>query len=257
MDTVNEVLKILDETELEQLKKSLLKVLFERKVLHKWKLLGKYFNVAVDGTGVHSYEERHCDQCLTRCYKSFDLTEDDFQSLTRELGDAVIALKPLIGKTFNTKEKLLSQLKESVGESYTQLYKDILLKHFTTKKVKSYFHHVLEAKLIGQNGFSISLGTEWIENPNEEFDKQDCEIKAFKRLAEKLKQDFPRLPICIVADGLYPNEPFFNICQSNGWGFICTFKEGSLPTLREEINELKSYNSGNQKEITSEGSLLI
>ena len=248
MDTVNEVLKILDEAELEQLKKSMLKVLFERKVLHKWKLLGEFFTVAVDGTGVHSYNERHCDQCLTRCYKSLELTEENFQSLTWELGDAAISLKPLIGKTFKKKDTLLLQLKVTVGENYTELHKDILLKYFTLKKVKCYFHHVLEAKLIGQNGFSISLGTEWIENPNEEFDKQDCEIKAFKRLAEKLKQDFPRLPRGIVADGLYPNEPFFSICESNSWGFIGTFKEGSLPTLREEIIELKSYNSGNQKE---------
>ena len=37
--------------------------------------------------------------------------------------------------------------------------------------------------------------------------KQDCELKAFKRLAEKIKKRFPRLPIQILLDGLYPNGP--------------------------------------------------
>ena len=40
--------------------------------------------------------------------------------------------------------------------------------------------YVLEAKIITANGFSISLATEWVENPtNKKFDKQDCEFKAF------------------------------------------------------------------------------
>jgi hypothetical protein len=36
--------------------------------------------------------------------------------------------------------------------------------------------------------------TEWIANDdNEEYDKQDCESKAFKRMAVRLKKYFPRL----------------------------------------------------------------
>ncbi len=66
------------------------------------------------------------------------------------------------------------------------------------------------ASLVLPNGFSISLVSEWIENPLEQaYDKQDCERKAFTRLVTRLKQAFPRLPILIVADGLYPYEGFF------------------------------------------------
>ena len=74
--------------------------------------------------------------------------------------------------------------------------------HQTFKKTGKvrYFHTVVEAKLVGENGFCLSLGSEWVENP-EEYDKQDCEFKGFKRLAEKLKRCYPRLPICVVADG--------------------------------------------------------
>jgi hypothetical protein len=97
-----------------------------------------------------------------------------------------------------------------------------------------YFHNVLEAKLVCDNGFCFSLGTEWIENA-EEYDKQDCELKAFARLARTLKQTYPRLSICIVADGLYPNQTFFRICQDAGWSWIVTFKEGNLPSVWKRI----------------------
>jgi hypothetical protein len=44
-------------------------------------------------------------------------------------------------------------------------------------------HHVLEAKLVVGN-MVFSIGTEFIENENEEVTKQDCELKAFHRLAK-------------------------------------------------------------------------
>jgi hypothetical protein len=104
---------------------------------------------------------------------------------------------------------------------------------FKNGKVR-YFHNVLEAKLVGDNGFCLSLATEWIENA-EEYEKQDCELKAFARLAEKLKRRYPRLSICIVADGLYPNQTFFRICQEHGWSWIVTFKAGNLPAIWKRV----------------------
>jgi hypothetical protein len=59
-----------------------------------------------------------------------------------------------------------------------------------------------ETKLVTADGHALSLATEWIENPEGVFDKQDCERKAFLQLAEKLKKQYPVLPICILADGL-------------------------------------------------------
>lgn len=117
----------------------------------------------------------------------------------------------------------------------------------TSKKGKvTYFHHVLEAKLICQNGFAISIATEWIENPKGDFDKQDCEMKAFPRLAEKINKMFPRLPICITADGLYPNQTFFSICKLNHWSFIVTFKDGNLPSVWEEVIILREITTDNK-----------
>ena len=96
--------------------------------------------------------------------------------------------------------------------------------------------YVLEAKIVCSNGFSISIATEWVKNPaTKDFDKQDCEQKAFVRLSKKLKKDFPRLPICITADGLYPNNTVFNICENNNWKYIITLKDGNLKSVWEEI----------------------
>ncbi len=105
--------------------------------------------------------------------------------------------------------------------------------------VTNYFHNVLEAKIVTSNDMSISIATEWIRNEDgKEYDKQDCELKAFKRIAKKLKKMYPRLPLVILADGLYANQTFFKICKENGWEFIVTFKEGNLPSVHEEISLL-------------------
>lgn len=175
LDTVHRVLCRLAEEQLEQLKHTLVKTLLEKKVLHKYRLLGRWFIVAVDGTGVMNCAERHCEQCLHQTSKT--------------------------GKT-------------------------------------TYQHQVLEAKLITSSGLAISLATEWIANPEGEYDKQDCERKAFARLAAQLKQRYPRLPLCLTADGLYPYQGFFDICQANGWAFIITFQEGNLPTVWEDVQGL-------------------
>jgi len=117
--------------------------------------------------------------------------------------------------------------------------------HCLTKTSKNgvvtYFHYVLEAKLVTSAGHAISLASEFIENQSDiNFDKQDCEQKAFVRLAKKIKKYFPRLPICILADGLYPNNTVFEICKEYNWQFIITLKDGNLKTFNEEVNLLKS-----------------
>lgn len=113
--------------------------------------------------------------------------------------------------------------------------------HRTSKTGKvTYFHSALEAKLVTANGFSISIATEWIENPEDgEYDKQDCERKAFSRLADTLKKVYPRLPLLILADGLYPYEGFFAICKTNQWAYCVTFKDGNLPSVWQEVQALQ------------------
>ena len=102
----------------------------------------------------------------------------------------------------------------------------------------TYYHPLLEAKLVTHAGFVFSLMTEFIENPSQHPTKQDCELKAFYRLADRLKQRFPRLPICLLLDGLFAGGPTFSICEKYGWKYLIVLCEDDLPSVQEEFNAL-------------------
>ncbi|GHT36816.1 hypothetical protein FACS189435_0550 [Bacteroidia bacterium] len=99
----------------------------------------------------------------------------------------------------------------------------------------AYCHYALEAKLATRDGLCLSRATGWIENPDGNFVKQDCERKAFLRLASRLKKQYPRLPACIPADGLYPSEGAFEACEKNDWKYIYALQDKSLATVQEEL----------------------
>ena len=101
-----------------------------------------------------------------------------------------------------------------------------------------YYHPVLEAKLVTFGGLVFSLLTEFIENPGEFPKKQDCELKAFYRLAERLQRRFPRLPICLLLDGLYAGGPTFALCQKYRWKHIIVLQEGDLSSVHQEFEAL-------------------
>jgi len=179
MDTVDAFLRLLLPNELENLKAALMSGLIEQKVLHRFRMLGKYFMVAIDGTGVTSYTE-------------------------------------------NDKEQTRTHKKSKNGNV-------------------TYYHYVVEAKLVTSSGLAISLASEWVANePHRSFNKQDCEQRAFERLACKLKKHFPRLPICLLADGLYPNQTFIKTCKQNDWEYVVVLKDESLKTLQDDINDVES-----------------
>lgn len=107
-----------------------------------------------------------------------------------------------------------------------------------------YHRSVLEAKLYLGNNLVCSIASEPIENSEEYINqceekiKQDCESKAFVRLAKKIKKSFPRLPIIITADGLYVSQKVIQICTDNGWDYIIRYKEGCAPTIAQEYQAL-------------------
>jgi len=109
-----------------------------------------------------------------------------------------------------------------------------------------YFHHVLEAKLVTANGLALSIAAEFIENTQAHADKHDCELKAFPRLAKKLKANFPRLPIILLGDAIYACNPVFDICNKNRCRYIFTFKQGRLPALFAEFEALRDDGTNNR-----------
>ena len=157
-DTLNYYLEKLAPECLDGLRKKMVTSLIRGKYFNRGRLFGKYWRIILDGTGLHYFKEKHCDNCLCT---------------TRKLED---------GKT-----------------------------------VKMYYHKVLEAKIVLSDNVVISVGTEFIENENEDVSKQDCELNAAKRLMEKIKKDYPRLPICIQGDALYTTESIMQISREYHW----------------------------------------
>lgn len=105
---------------------------------------------------------------------------------------------------------------------------------------KLYYHKVLEAKIVFRDDVVISIGTEFIENEKEDVGKQDCELNAARRLMEKLKKEYPRLPICIQGDALYAVEPVMKLCREYGWKYLFTHKDGRQKLLDEGFEWIKS-----------------
>ena len=112
-----------------------------------------------------------------------------------------------------------------------------------------YYHQVLEAKVVGPSGLALSVGTEFIDNSlvgpppsgqGGEAWKQDCELKAWGRLAPALKRQFPQTRFCITGDSLYACGPVMRVCEDKGWRFVLTFKEGRTPDLWREFQALKA-----------------
>ena len=256
MDTVDEVMQVLKEEELEALKKALVGVLLKKKVFHSSRLGGQYFCIAIDGSGIFSFRESHCEHCLTKTMQSahYSLKGKAIRALREEgLPKWVLqALQELVSQKFESPSDFFKALDEKVSAEIRESYQAPLLSHLSFEEGSVvYSHQVLEAKLVTPEGFAISIATEWIENPDGEFDKQDCELKACKRLAEKLKKSFPRLPICLVVDGLYPSEPFFELSQEKHWRFISVFKDETLPSIQEEVAESKKLKEMEERSVES------
>ena len=174
-DTLNYYLERLSPECLSELRKKMITALIRGKQFYRGRLLGKYWRVILDGTGMSYFSEKHCENCL------------------RE----------------------------------TRTYQD-------GKKITLYYHKVLEAKLVLGENVVISLETEFIENEKEDAEKQDCEINAAKRLMERIKKEYPRLPICIQGDGLYAAESIMKQCRENGWKYIFTHKENRQALVAED-----------------------
>lgn len=117
------------------------------------------------------------------------------------------------------------------------------------KITKFYYHKVVEAKIVLSDNVVISIGTEFIENENEDVSKQDCEINAAKRLLRKIKKDYPRLPVCIQGDALYATEPFMNLCKEEcGWEYLFTHKGMRQKIVAECFEWVKGAEDTNYKE---------
>lgn len=186
-DTMNNLLVDLKVDAVQEIVSGMTETLVDKKVLYPHRLFDQYYVVAVDATGMLTYDHKHCEHCLTK--KHGDVTR--------------------------------------------------------------YYHHVLEAKIVTPTGMAFSLMSEFIENPEDDPTKsvaqrkQDCELKAFYRLAERLHARFPKLPLLLTFDGLYAVGPVFRICERNRWKFMICLSDDQLRSVNEEFEALCKINPDN------------
>lgn len=190
-DTLAGFLKTLSVRAVFRLRREMVKSLIKTRAIEQFRLFGRYYGIAIDGTGQFSFKERHCEHCLTQKHEDGSVT---------------------------------------------------------------YYHMVLEAKLVCANGLSISIASEFIENPDDKFTKQDCELNAFYRLLPRLRKDYLMIPMCLLLDSHFLNQNVMRLCREQRVRYIISFKEGSLPSAYSEFLSLIQLVPENVKErITNEG----
>ena len=100
------------------------------------------------------------------------------------------------------------------------------------------YRYVLQLSVVGPEGTLFPLMHEEMDLHDPVADKEDCELKCFARLSARLKKEFPKLPICLVADALYCCQTVVVTCQQYDWKYVLTLKEGRQPTTWQETIHL-------------------
>lgn len=74
-DTVNNFLKNLDVAEVEKIREYMIRELFKKRALEKYRLSDKYWCIAIDGSQLFSFKERYCKHCLKKEHTNKDTCE--------------------------------------------------------------------------------------------------------------------------------------------------------------------------------------
>ncbi len=113
-----------------------------------------------------------------------------------------------------------------------------------------YMHQVLEAKLLGPAGTVVSIATEFIDNSDvpiapagasQEQLKQDCELKALRRLMAGLRVEFPQLPSVSMATAYMPagkvsrSRKTFDVITSMCLSLVGYRPSGRIPELAAAV----------------------
>ncbi len=98
---------------------------------------------------------------------------------------------------------------------------------------------------------------EYVKNKSEEEIKQDCELNASKRLLPKFRQIYPRLPVRLIADSLYPSIELIRLCEELALEYIFVLKDKKIPTITKEILTLTNMSEENRKIVESDKAIQI
>ena len=130
---------------------------------------------------------------------------------------------------------------------------------------------MLELKLVA-NKMAISIMNEMIKNEDKKKEneteeeiknksieevKQDCELNASKRMIPRFRKIYPRLPVRIIADSLYPSIGLIELCEEENIEYIFVLKDKKIPTLLTEFLTLVSLPTGNREIIETNEKIVL
>lgn len=210
-DTINNFLSALDPEELEKIRSQMIKDLLKKRCFEKYRIEDKYWGVIIDGTGLFSFDEKHCEHCLRREYK------DEKGNIVKTIYQHhVLEAKLVVGDMVLS---IASEFIENESEDVTK--QDCELKAFyrMEKKLKKVFNR-LPICIIGdslyacENVFHICGENKWrymlrfkegrIKSVAEEFN-------AIKQLEKELEQgaDCSSGSLDYMVDGKKQGEIFW------------------------------------------------
>lgn len=118
----------------------------------------------------------------------------------------------------------------------------IACEHCLRRKDKTgeihYSHVVVGATMVRAGSHDIlPLDAEQVRNTDGQ-EKQDCELKAAKRLVERLRQEHRQLSLLVMGDDLYAHEPFILDLRALRMNFVLVAKPTSHQELYEWVEDL-------------------
>ena len=141
-----------------------------------------------------------------------------------------------------------------------------------TKEGKTtWYLSMLDLKLVA-NQMAISIMSEMINNEDKkkmgetdvdvknksvEEIKQDCELNASKRLIPNFRKRYPKLPVRIIADSLYPSIGLIDLCEKENLEYIFVLRDKQIPTLLDEFLAVVSMPSGNREVIETKDTIKL
>ena len=141
-----------------------------------------------------------------------------------------------------------------------------------TKEGKTtWYLSMLELKLVANN-MAISIMNEMIKNEDKKKEneteeeiknksieelKQDCELNASKRMLPRFRRTYPRLPVRIIGDSLYPSIGLIELCEKENIEYIFVLKDKRIPTLLSEFLTLVSMSEGNREIIETKEKIVL
>ncbi len=110
----------------------------------------------------------------------------------------------------------------------------------------TYYHHMLQAALVHPDLKQVIPLAPEPMSQQDGHTKNDCELNAAKRFLNDFRREHPKLPVTLLGDAIYANEPFITALKQHDMSFILNVKPKKHTWLfdyfsseKKEIYEVK------------------